>query len=200
YFITLDKKSVSVRKELDALFKTMKLAVEKYGCKLLIIDNLMSAIQETSDHYFNQSNFMAMCVEFAVKNACHVMVVAHPNKTTDEGKELRKHNISGSGNIVNMADLVIGVEKFTKKQMEEMQEGTKFNGCLRLLKNREEGVGKELAFKFNPKNKRFTEYLEVGGTEYFDTEPKYDWDKYIEKEVTYWNGKKDTYTEETCPF
>jgi len=181
YFITLDKKSVSVRKELEALFKTMKLAIQKYGCKLLIIDNMMSAISETTEHYFNQSNFMAMCVEFATKNGCHVMVVAHPNKSTDEGDRLKKTSVSGSGNIINMADIVIGVEKFTDEMIYEFPESEKRHGCMRLLKNREEGTTKEFSYKFNSTNKRLTEYVNIGTYKGFDNEPFYNWEKYLEK-------------------
>jgi twinkle protein len=181
YFITLDKKSVSVRKEVENLFKTMEIAIKKYGCKLVIIDNLMSAIAEGDGHYFRQSNFMARCVEFANANGCHVMVVAHPNKTTDEGDALKKTSISGSGNIINMADLVIGVEKFTKEKTEACPTHIKVHGCMRLLKNREEGTGKEFAYSFNPTNKRLTEFLEIGNIESFDDEPNYSWEKYLEE-------------------
>jgi len=172
-FFTYDKTVSNVRKNTNDLFEVMAVAVKRYGCKLLIIDNLMSAMEDTADSInADQSNFVQQCKDFAENYRVHVLLVVHPNKEKRKGEKLEKEDISGSKNISNKADVIISIEK-------QFKEDRDCDAKLRLLKDREEGRFIEVKLMFQESTKRL---LEVdGGTV---KQIQYSWKKYLsEKKV-----------------
>lgn len=173
-FFTYDKSAANVRKNMNDLFEVMAVAVKRYGCKLLIIDNLMSALEDTADSInADQSNFVQQCKDFAESYHAHVVLVAHPNKAKGKGEPLEKEDISGSNNIPNKADVIISVERQYK---DDRDCDTK----LRLLKDREEGRYKVVKLLFQESTKRL---LEIEGNDVKTIE--YGWKQYLPKQDWY---------------
>lgn len=167
-FYTFDKSVLNVRKDTNALFEVMGMAVKRYGCKLIIIDNLMSALEDSADaQNANQSNFTQTCKDFAEAHKAHVMLVCHPNKLKRQGENLEKEDISGSANISNKADIVISIER-------QFKEDRDCDALLRLLKDRENGKYAEVKLMFQEGTKRFLE-LENGKLRPIE----YGWKKYM---------------------
>jgi len=144
----------------DFLFERMKLCVQKYGVRLLVIDNLMSSIYENaSSLYSDQANFVQDCKIFATTNNVHVVLVAHPNKIKAEVMpnekdynivvgNLEKTDISGTNNIANKADNIIAVERVWGDRRP-------CDALITCLKNREDGQRFTVRYFFSLKTLRF---------------------------------------------
>lgn len=167
-FYTFDKAVMNVRKDTGTLFEVMGIAVKRYGCKLIIIDNLMSALEDRADSInADQSNFTQQCKDFAEAYKAHVLLVCHPNKLKRQGEKLEKEDISGSANISNKADVIVSIER-------QFKEDRDCDALLRLLKDRESGKYTEVKLMFQESTKRLLEF-ENGIIKPI----QYDWKKYL---------------------
>jgi DNA primase (bacterial type) len=181
-FFTFDKTKENVRKNTNELFEVMSVAVKRYGCKLIIIDNLMSAMEDNADSInTDQSNFVQQCKDFAENYRVHIMLVVHPNKLKKAGEKIEKEDISGSNNIPNKADVVLAIEK-------QIKEDRDCDSKLRLLKDREEGRYKEVKLMFQDSTKRLLE-IDSGVVKPI----QYGWKKYIQEnpEPQWWDQPVD---------
>jgi twinkle protein len=188
YFYTFDKTKDNIRKNQDDLFQVMELAVRRYGCKWLIIDNLMSAMEESAESInSDQSNFVQRCKDFAETFNVHVTLVVHPNKLKKKGEKIEKEDISGSNNIPNKADIIWSIEM-------QIAETKDCDSIIRLIKDREEGNYLEVKLMFDKQSKRL---MEVENAKVL--EKKYGWKKYYEKD---WHeiAKEQQEEIEGCPF
>jgi replicative DNA helicase len=171
-FFTYDKSVSNVRKNVDDLFEVMTMAVKRYGCKLLVIDNLMSALEDTADAInADQSNFVQRCKDFAEAYRVHILLVVHPSKVKRRGEILEKEDISGSNNIPNKADYIFSIER-------QYKEDRDCDAKLRLLKDREEGKYREIKLMFQENTKRLLEYVD-GGLRTLN----YKWTDYMPKQM-----------------
>lgn len=149
-----DRNEKEVLGQLNRFFEVMGLAAKRFGCKLFVIDNLMSIMEENADSlYSDQANFIQRCKDFAVKNWVHVVLLAHPNKEKGELKNaqngnLEKTDISGSNNIPNKADNIIAVER-------NWGEDRDWDAIITSLKDRESGQRKVMRFYFSRETLRF---------------------------------------------
>lgn len=120
-----------------------------YGVKLFILDNMMSLDLEALEGgnlNTKQKSLVVRLKEFAKRNRVHVIVVAHPRKTT---AFLRKNDISGTGDITNVADNVLIIHRvnqdFFKAGAEfygqsEIMRYQGFGNVVEISKNRMYGV------------------------------------------------------------
>lgn len=93
--------------EMEDLLKTVSDAVMQYGINLVVIDNLMTALDEdtSTDEFRAQAKFIKKLARMAKKFDIVVILIAHPKKnkfTTDENDA-----VSGSSKITDAADLVM---------------------------------------------------------------------------------------------
>ena len=107
--------------EKEDLIKTIEKAIQQYGIKVLLIDNLMTAmyIDEVSgsDKYDQQGQFVRKLTTIAIKYDCLILLVAHQRKnsfTTDVNDE-----ISGSGDITNLAGVTLSYNRGSKDEIEK---------------------------------------------------------------------------------
>lgn len=130
-----------------SLLDKMKKAHKLYGIDVFIIDNLMRIIfnRDEKNFFRQQSNFVNLIKCFAKENKVHVHLVAHPRKTNNK---IEKMDISGSGDITNLADNVIGIERISGEDAEDEAE-------LYIMKNRWNGETKKIKLEFDKKSKRY---------------------------------------------
>lgn len=158
------------------------------GVKLFILDNMMSLDLEAlegGNSNVKQKSLIVRLKEFAKKNKVHVIVVAHPRKTT---AFLRKNDISGTGDITNVADNVLIAHRvnqdFLKAGAEfygqgEIMRFQGFGNVIEISKNRMYGVCDVLVgLHYEIESRRFK------NTEYEDIH--YGWEA-APKQQTYWN-------------
>lgn len=102
----------SVMDEPDDAFNAIEEAVQNLDCRFVLIDNLMTAMpdNESIDLYHQQSLFVKRCAKFAKAYNVIILLVAHPRK----GNGTENDDISGSGDIANLASLVLRYQKYNK--------------------------------------------------------------------------------------
>lgn len=105
--------------EKESLVTTTENVIMQYGVKVILLDNLMTAIDledvGNGDKYEKQSMFVKKLARVALRHNVLIMLVAHKRKnnfSTNENDE-----ISGSGDISNLATITIAYEK--SKDLEE---------------------------------------------------------------------------------
>lgn len=93
--------------EFTSLTQLIEEAVSQYDCRMIFIDNLMTAVDDdtASDFYRQQSAFCRKLVEMAHRLEVLIILVVHPRKRN--GNTFSNDDISGSGNIANLADVVM---------------------------------------------------------------------------------------------
>lgn len=105
-FFIYDNNCIDDEEMID-LLKIVSDAVMKFGINLVVIDNLMTALDEDMeiDEYRAQARFVKKLAKLAKRLEIVIILIAHPKKnkfTTDENDA-----VSGSSKITDAADLVI---------------------------------------------------------------------------------------------
>lgn len=116
--------------EHEGLVKTTERMVKQYGCRVILLDNLMTAIDleavSGDDKYERQSKFVKQLAQLARTLDVCILLVAHKRKnnfSTNANDE-----IAGSSDIANLAMVTLAYEKD-----DNLQEGER---KLKLAKNR----------------------------------------------------------------
>lgn len=107
--------------EKEDLLKSIEKSIQQYGVKVVLIDNLMTAMyideQRGSDRYEQQGQFVRNLSKLAIRYNCLILLVAHQRKnsfTTDINDE-----VSGSGDITNLAGLTLGYNRGSKEEIDK---------------------------------------------------------------------------------
>lgn len=118
--------------ELITLIKQIERAIVRYGCQFILVDNLMTAIDDdlTTDLYRAQSKFVGDLANLAKKYEILILLIAHPRKGTIEGND----DVSGSSNITDKADIVISYGAIPKTK--DNPNPPSDERLLKVLKNR----------------------------------------------------------------
>ena len=141
----------------NEMLDTFKYSAKRYGTKLFLVDNLMSALtgsgSTNSEYYRQQSEFVGRIIEFAREFEVHVMLVAHPRK---EQGELSKYDIAGSGDISNRVDYVYSIKRFDEDDIADDPElSENDDGVINLLKDRPTGKsGQSVVFRYDDVSRR----------------------------------------------
>lgn len=143
----------------EELLNKFKYAARKYGVKHFIIDSLMRVQLDARDEYKAQTDFVSSLLTFAKEYRVHVHLVAHPRKGETDSDTPDKVDISGSGNITNLAHnvLVMWRPSAEKKRKSEEAGERPPDSKLYVKKNREFGLEGAVKFIFNESTKHFTE-------------------------------------------
>ena len=131
-----------------SILRVFRYAHRRYGAKVYLVDNLMTARFRGNDRdfYRAQSEFVAELAAFAHDNGVHVHLVAHPRKTDriDDSDD-----VSGIGDVTNLADNVYALEKESRPDRQQ-------DCVLTILKNRFFGErGRSIGLNFEASSKRF---------------------------------------------
>ena len=95
--------------ETEDAFKAIEEAVKNLDCRIVLIDNLMTAMMDNDriDLFHQQSLFVKRCARFAKAYNIVMILVAHPRKGAGKDND----DVSGSGDITNLASLVLRYER-----------------------------------------------------------------------------------------
>ncbi len=151
----VDNAAMDEKENADIISET-EAAVRTYGIRLVIIDNLMTAIDAGENVYIEQSRFARRLKALARKLHIVVLLVAHPRK--GKTKELDSDEISGSGDVANLSDTVLTLDRVRKAK----DDGEKVNQTLLAVqKNRATGVlvqgDDRIPLRHNKRSKRLYE-------------------------------------------
>lgn len=104
----------------DSLLNTMVDARRKFGCKVFLLDNLMTIDLKANseNHLERQTEFINDLIQFSVKwDACTILV-AHPRKLLDQTADVGLLDVAGSSGIINLAHRAIGLRRVTQREKE----------------------------------------------------------------------------------
>jgi archaellum biogenesis ATPase FlaH len=102
--------------EEESLLKTLETAITQYGCKVLLIDNLMTAIVDDlgNDLYRLQTLFVKELAIMAKRYEVLIILIVHPRKSNESSADCDA--VMGSSNITNLADVVLNYGEPKKEQ------------------------------------------------------------------------------------
>ena len=136
-FYLYDNTELFESNQSEAILKVFLTAARRYGCKLFLADNLMTALSDSDEETKAQGKFANSLKRFANQYHVHVILVAHPRKVKT-GESLGQDDIGGSSATVRLADSAIVVEQPN----------------LRIIKNREGGVRRLIECCYCPDSRR----------------------------------------------
>ena len=146
--------------EAEALADIVKEVASRRNVKLICIDNLMTAMEtvnEQSNLYLAQSNFVGELKKIAVRYDVAIILVAHPRKHGKDDTGFDNDDVSGSADITNKVDIVMNYSR-AKADADHDSE-------LEISKNRLAGtlkMGKDrIPLNYSAKTKRVTGYREL---------------------------------------
>lgn len=101
--------------ETAALLEIMEEAIIQKNCEVILIDNLMTAMEEGADTnealYRKQSGFVGKLAKMARRLKIIIILIAHPRKSN--GVEISNDDVSGSADITNKASIVLSYSRIT---------------------------------------------------------------------------------------
>lgn len=138
----------------DSILHVFTSVARRKGCKLFLVDNLMTALLDAGDDENRaQGKFVGALKRFAVRYGVHVLIVAHPRKTKS-GEPIRKDDVGGNKMITNLASNAVVVER----------------PDLRIIKARDGGLNRRVECCYCGDSRRI--YQASVGDKY-----KYSWDR-----------------------
>ena len=165
-----DNGYVEDKDETETLTEIVREVASRRNVKLICIDNLMTAMEtvnEQSNLYLAQSNFVGELKKIAVRYDVAIILVAHPRKQgKGEDTAFDNDDVSGSGDITNKVDIVMSYGRAA--------EGADHDCELIISKNRLAGtlrMGKDkILLNYSAKTKRVTGTRELN--------KRYGWERY----------------------
>lgn len=123
--------------EHDDLLSTIQKAITRYSCRVIFIDNLMTAMEDdiSSDLNRQQTSFVRKLSNMAKQLNVVVFLVAHPKKNQTGKYNFSNDDVAGSSNITNLVDVVLRYDEPSKKPAED-EEGERPERVLQVFKNR----------------------------------------------------------------
>lgn len=159
--------------DVDSVMQSAEECVRKYGCKLIVLDNLMMIDLNCSESDKNtaQTNLINTLIKFAAKYNVAVVLIAHPKKTQDANSDIEMYDISGTSNIINLAMRSIGLRRVSKKEKGDPKaKWRNYDVVLTVIKDRLLGKADfQLGLWYDLTSRRFY-------TDYEEYDIKFAWD------------------------
>ena len=144
FLYDIDKMYEKTDEEFPALIETVEQAILQYECKVILLDNLMTALDlfeapETVmiNKYEAQAKFVRTLAGMARKHKVAIILVAHRRKGGSYSYDVNDE-ISGSSDITNYAAMIIGYAKYTEVEIMK-GEGTAEQRKISVTKERYRG-------------------------------------------------------------
>lgn len=138
--------------ETEALIEVIEEAVVQKNCELVLIDNLMTAMEEAAPTnealYRKQSEFVGKMAKMARRLNVIILLIAHPRKTFSNF--VGNDDVSGSADITNKASIVMTYTRVIHDGEEPDPAERKLN----IIKNRLTGKLGEVYVYYSEDSKR----------------------------------------------
>ena len=167
-----DNGYVEDKDETETLAEIVRDVAARRNVKLICIDNLMTAMEtvnEQSNLYLAQSNFVGELKKIAVRYDVAIILVAHPRKQPKgEDTAFDNDDVSGSGDITNKVDIVMSygrAKEDADHDSELIISKNRLAGTLRMGKNK-------IHLNYSAKTKRVTGERELGKRYGWELQPQ----------------------------
>lgn len=144
----------SVDDEQDDLLAVVEEAIQRKDIKLIILDNLMTALDDCSSNetlYRAQSNFVGRISKMAKLYKVVFILVAHPRKSNTA---FQNDDVSGSADITNKVDIVMSYDPMQDSEEEDVR-------ILSVTKNRLTGRLGEVKLYYSEDSKRIVGRIRI---------------------------------------
>ena len=162
--------------DVQSVLKSAEECVRKFGCKLIVLDNLMMIDLHCTEADKNQAqtDFINDLIKFSAKFNVAVVLIAHPRKTQDQNSDIEMYDISGSSNIINLAMRSIGLRRVsTKEKGDPKAKWGKYDVVLTVIKDRLLGKADfQMGMWYDLTSRRFY-------TDYEEYDAQFAWDKKV---------------------
>ena len=130
----LYRNDVQKEEEHAGLLDVMERSIRQYGCRVLFLDNLMTAMSDdlSVDIYRQQTVFVKRLAAMAKDMNVLIFLIAHPRK--GNGYSFSNDDVAGSSNITNLVD--VNLRYARPKDTEDPEQPDRI---LQVLKNRLNG-------------------------------------------------------------
>ena len=154
--------------KLDDIMISMENCLRKYGCKLFILDNLMTIDigSDADSELKKQTETINQLIAFAIKWQCAVVLVCHPRKMA-AGEDVGIYDLSGTANIINLAHRSLSL-----RRIDNEKESSNYNVKLTIIKDR----------LFGRSNKHIDLYYDVPSRRFYTNNNEYNYHYRWEKE------------------
>ena len=146
--------------EHEDLLGTIQKAITRYSCRVIFIDNLMTAIDDdiASDLYRQQTAFVRKLTHIAKQFNVLIFLIAHPKKNQSGKYTFINDDVAGSSNITNLVDVVLRYDAPNHEQ-EYDDETPRPDRVLQVYKNRLTGKVKldGIGLYYQESSKRISE-------------------------------------------
>ena len=146
--------------EHEDLLGTIQKAITRYSCRVIFIDNLMTAIDDdiASDLYRQQTAFVRKLTHIAKQFNVLIFLIAHPKKNQSGKYTFTNDDVAGSSNITNLVDVVLRYDAPNHEQ-EYDDETPRPDRVLQVYKNRLTGKVKldGIGLYYQESSKRISE-------------------------------------------
>ena len=122
--------------EHDDLLETIEKVITRYSCRVIFIDNLMTAMEDniSADLNRQQTAFVRTLTRIAKRFNVLIFLIAHPKKNQTGKFNFTNDDVSGSSNITNLVDVVLRYDLPPKK--DEDDDTPRPQRILQVFKNR----------------------------------------------------------------
>ena len=159
YLYDIDKLFDENNEELPALVETVEQAIIQYGCRVILLDNLMTALDLVAsselmlNKYEAQAHFVRTLASMARKHNVAIILIAHKRKNNGVSIDMNDE-ISGSSDITNYASMIISYGKYSQSEIEK---GVATSNDRKMAVSKERFKGKtvfDCKLSFEPSSKR----------------------------------------------
>ena len=123
--------------EHEDLLGTVQKAITRYSCRVIFIDNLMTAMDDdiASDLNRQQTAFVRKLTHIAKQFNVLIFLIAHPKKNPSGKWNFTNDDVAGSSNITNLVDVVLRYDSPSRN--DEVDDDTpRPDRVLQVFKNR----------------------------------------------------------------
>lgn len=147
--------------KLEDILLSMENCLRKYGCKLFVLDNLMTIDigGDAESELKKQTEAINKFIAFAIKWQAAVVLVCHPRKMAS-GEDVGTYDISGTANIINLAHRTISL-----RRIDNDRENSSYNVKLTIIKDR----------LFGRSNKQINLYYDVPSRRFYTNDKEYNY-------------------------
>lgn len=128
--------------EHEDLLETVEKVIQRNSARVILLDNLMTGLdlvtKQNTETYEKQSWFTKRLAQMAKRYGACILLVAHRRKSNKNFSDDVNDEISGSGDITNLAGTVVSYDRLTDKDLQKagFEEATKQDRKLIIAKDR----------------------------------------------------------------
>lgn len=110
-FFLYNNEEVFENNQSESIVNLFTAAHRRYGCRLFLVDNLLTAVSDSEEETRAQGKFVNVLKRFAKKYSVHVIIVAHARKLAPGKRNIDQDDISGNSAIVKLAHSALVIER-----------------------------------------------------------------------------------------